>query len=379
MAIQRIIKTISGDSPGKTITLIGYRVGPEGAKKKIYLQGALHSDEQPGIMALHHLLKMLLKAEKEGNLEAEFVVFPMVNPLGMENIEFGMHQGRYDVPSGVNFNRSWPNLFTAIEKDLDIHLGADESENIAAIRCAILKWIDAQAPVSARDQVRLFVLREAVTADYIFDLHCDDLALVHIFSGPHCNPQIQKLGAWMRASAIMTAEDSGGASFDEVVPLLWINAGKKYPHLPIPIPVIACTLELRGKPDVSDHFGKQDASGLYGYFQSEGLITDELIGVPGATVEPTLLTATEVLRVSQAGLLSYKVELGDIVEKGQAIADLISLEGDGAFIDKYPITAGTDGLVISMNLHKYVWPGCSIAKIVGRNPLKSRGDYLLED
>ena len=379
MGIQRINKTITGNSPGKTTELNGFRIGPQGTGKKAYLQGALHSDEQPGIMALHHLLPLLFEADTRGILQAEFVVFPMVNPLGMENIEFGMHQGRYDVPSGVNFNRGWPDLFSAIENDIENKLGSEEAGNIAAIRNTVLAWLDAQTVVSARDQLRHFVLREAVDADYIFDLHCDDLALIHIFCGPHCKSQIQNLGTWMGAAAIMTAEDSGGASFDEVFPLLWVNAGKKYPNLPIPVPVTACTLELRGKADVSNQLGKQDALGLYSFFQSQGLIAGDPAAISGDTVEPTPLTATEILRASQAGLLAYKVELGDIVEKGQAVADLIALDGDNPFTEKVPITAGTDGLVISMNLNKYVWPGCSIAKIVGRKPLRSRGNYLLED
>ncbi|MGI9318981.1 MAG: succinylglutamate desuccinylase/aspartoacylase family protein [bacterium] len=379
MAIQRISKCITGDSPGKSITLNGFRIGPENAGKKVYLQGALHSDEQPGIMALHHLLPLLFEADKKESLRAEFVVFPMVNPLGMENIEFGMHQGRYDVPSGINFNRGWPDLFAAVEHDIENRLGESEEENKTLIHNTILNWFDTQTATTARDQLRLFVLREAVTADYIFDLHCDDLALVHIFTAPHCETEMQRLGAWMGAAAVLTADDSGGGSFDESVPLLWIKAKRKYPLLPIPLPVAACTLELRGKADVNHRFGFQDAHGLFGYFHSRGLINDEPVGTPGEAVPPKPLTATEILRVTRAGLLAYRVELGETVEKGQAIADLIDLEGEGAFIDKTPVTAGTDGLVISLNSSKYVWPGCSIAKIVGDTPLKSRGDYLLED
>jgi len=379
MAIQRISKTIRGDSPGKSVTLHGFRIGPTKAAKKVYLQGALHSDEQPGIMALHHLLPMLFEADQKDYLEAEFVVFPMVNPLGMENIEFGMHQGRYDVPSGVNFNRGWPDLFAAIEQDIDGKLGQNEIDNVATIKSAILAWFDTQAAVTARDQLRQFVLREAVTSDYIFDLHCDDLALIHIFSAAHCDQQMRILGAWMGAAAIMTADDSGGGSFDETVPLLWIKAGRKYADLPIPVPVTACTLELRGQTDVNDHFGKQDAEGLFGFFKSQELIRGEQIGQPGDAVEPKPLTATEILRVNRPGLLAYKVELGQRVEKGQTVADLIALEGEGAFIETTPVTAGTDGLVISLNSSKYVWSGCSIAKIVGERPLKSDRDYLLDD
>lgn len=379
MTIQKISKTIHGDSPGKSVTLQGFRIGPSSATKKVYLQGALHSDEQPGIMALHHLLPMLFEADRKNYLEAEFVVFPMVNPLGMENIEFGMHQGRYDVPSGINFNRSWPDLFAAIEQDIDGELGQNETDNVAIIKSAILAWFDTQTAVTARDQLRQFVLREAVTSDYVFDLHCDDLALIHIFSASHCTQQMRSLGAWMGAAAIMTADDSGGGSFDEAVPLLWIKAGRKYPNLPIPVPVTACTLELRGQTDVNNRFGKQDAEGLFGFFQSRELIGGEQIGQPGDAAEPKPLTATEILRVTRPGLLAYKVELGQMVEKGQTVADLIALEGENAFIEKTPLTAGTDGLVISLNLSKYVWPGCSIAKIVGDRPLKSDRDYLLDD
>jgi len=108
MTVEKLTTTILGDGPGRTTKLVGYRIGPEDAQKKVFLQGALHADEQPGIMALCALLPKLIEADNKNNLTAEFVVYPMVNPLGMANIEFGMHQGRYDVASGVNFNRSWP-------------------------------------------------------------------------------------------------------------------------------------------------------------------------------------------------------------------------------------------------------------------------------
>jgi len=100
---------------------------------------------------------------------------------------------------------------------------------------------------------------------------------------------------------------------------------------------------------------------------------------PTATPAGTDLAATEMTRVQQAGLLAYKVQLGDVVKKGDVLADLISLDGEGAFVERTPILAGTDGVIISRNIHKYVWPGCSIAKIVGKEKLASRGEYLLED
>lgn len=379
MAFERLTTPIYGDGPGRTTQLIGYRLGPRNTHKKVFLQGALHADEQPGIMALCALLPKLIEADKNGDLAAEFVIYPMVNPLGMANVEFGMHQGRYDVASGVNFNRNWPDLFAAIKKNVADKLTQDANENGAVIREAVRTWLSSGQFVSARMQQRRAVMLEAYNSDYVFDLHCDDLSLVHIFSSPHCNDQMVSLSQWIDAKAILTAEDSGGGSFDEVWPLLWINASRHFPDNPFPTPPAACTIELRGQCDVSDSLGAKDADGLFHFFQCEGLIDGD-VGAPSLErLTPHPLNATEMLRVTEAGLLNYKVTLGEFVETGQTVAELIALDGDQAFLAKKEIKAGTDGIILSMNTHKYVWPGCSIAKIVGKTPLSSRGDYLLED
>ena len=78
------------------------------------------------------------------------------------------------------------------------------------------------------------------------------------------------------------------------------------------------------------------------------------------------------------GLLAFRVELGDRVEKGEPVADLLRLDGDGAFIERVPVPAGTSGIVISRQIFKFVWPNHNICKIVGEEILE-RGDYLLSD
>jgi len=112
-------------------------------------------------------------------------------------------------------------------------------------------------------QQRRAVMLEAYDSDYVFDLHCDDLSLVHIFSSPHCNEQMISLSQWIDGKAILTAEDSGGGSFDEVWPLLWTNASHHFPDHPFPSPPAACTIELRGRCDVNETMGNKDATGLF--------------------------------------------------------------------------------------------------------------------
>jgi len=379
MSFEKISKLLVGDTPGRTTELNYFRIGPEDAKKKVYLQAALHADEQPGILVLHHLLQLLRDADASGDLKAEFVLFPMVNPLGMGDIEFGQHQGRYSRSTGVNHNRGWPVLYDAVGPELAAKLGADAGENIDLVRSALRDWVESLPQVTALDQWRRCILQQACDADYVFDLHCDDDSLVHIFTLPRLAENMQQLANWIGAAATLMAEDSGGGSFDEVWPALWLRLARECPEKPLPLPVVSCTLEFRGQFDTFDDLNRRDAQNLYGYFQEQDLITGKLIGHKGEAAAPSDLRATERLRSPQAGLLAYCVELGDQVEKGDRIADLIRLDGDGAFVERIPMLAGTSGQVISRRVTKYVWRDANIAKIVGTEILESSGDYLLSD
>jgi len=177
----------------------------------------------------------------------------------------------------------------------------------------------------------------------------------------------------------MLAQDSGGGSFDEVWPAIWLRLAEECADKPLPFPVVSCTLEYRGQNDTFDDMNRQDALNLYGYFQEQGLITGEPLGTKSAARAGTDLRATEYLRAPYAGLLAYRVELGDWVEKGDTVAELIALDGDGAFVDRMPLLAGTSGQVISRKTTKYVWAGANVSKIVGSEMIESRVGSLLSD
>ncbi|MEO8756726.1 MAG: succinylglutamate desuccinylase/aspartoacylase family protein [Devosia sp.] len=379
MAFQLQTLKLRGDTPGSSTELSFYRIGPADAPEKVYLQAALHADEQPGTMLLHHLLPMLRQADEQDLLRARFTVIPMANPLGMANLVQRRHLGRSDLATGVNYNRQWPDLFAMIRTQLAGRLSDDERFNVNLVRKAVAQWIDAQQPRSAAEQLRLFLLKEAHDAEFILDLHCDSDSLLHIFTSPELMFELQDLADWMGAAAVLTAADSGGGSFDEVLPLLYRKVAQTNPGKPVPMASASATLEYRGLADSFDHYGEQDALRLFGFFAGRGLIAAD----PGPKPEPTAIAtpfeATEVLRVDRPGLLAYRVDLGQRVVRGQPVADLIALDGPEAFIGRTPIVANTDGFVLSRVIRKYVARGESIAKIVGTTPLPQRRGYLLED
>ena len=122
------------------------------------------------------------------------------------------------------------------------------------------------------------MISEACDADYVFDVHCDDDSLVHIFTIPQQAENMQQLANWTGAAATLLAEDSGGGSFDEVWPAVWLRLAGACPDKPVPLSVVSCTLEYRGQFDTFDNLNRQDAQNLYGYFQEQGLISGKAVG-----------------------------------------------------------------------------------------------------
>ena len=98
MSFEQKIVPLRGDAPGTSTEFVYYVVGPEDAPEKVHLQAALHADEMPGTMVLHHLIPMLREADERGLLRARFTLMPLVNPLGMANLTFRLNSGTRRLP-----------------------------------------------------------------------------------------------------------------------------------------------------------------------------------------------------------------------------------------------------------------------------------------
>ena len=383
ISIEHITIKIIADTAGATYKVSYYHFIPErkGKYPKIFLQAGLHADEQPGTLILHYLLDMLEQADKSGQLNAEFIVFPMVNPIGMAQIFNRHHSGRFDFSTGLNFNRNWPDLAKCIlnnEPEILSKFDENEQENKNIILSSVRRWIADQAPITALERLRLEVIKIAFECDVVLDLHCDVDATNHIYIVPQLMPEYQDLANWMGSHVTLTAENSGGGSFDEVWPRLWIDLQRLCLDKPVPPPVLSATLEYRGLIDVEENLNKVDAENLMGFFITRGFVKSK-IDIVASTMPPALpFNATQIIKSELSGLVSYHVTLGQIVEEGQLIANILLLDGPNAFREKVPVYAGTSGIVFSLMLQKYIWKGEPLAKIAGSKPLRDRKGVLLE-
>ena len=383
ISIEHNTIQISADTAGTLYNLSYYHFIPDnkGEYPKIFLQAGLHADEQPGTLILHYLLEMLERADKSGQLNAEFIVFPMVNPIGLAQISNHHHSGRFDFSTGLNFNRNWPDLATCIlndERQTLQKLTQDKRKNKNIIISIARSWIANQTPVTALEKLRVEIMKIAIECDVVLDLHCDVDATNHIYIVPQLMPEYQDLANWMGSKVTLTAENSGGGSFDEVWPRLWIDLQRFYPDKPIPPPVLSATLEYRGLIDVEEKLNRKDAENLIGFFISRGFLNSELNISPHVMPQALPFNATQIIKAEFSGLIIYHVNLGDKVDEGDLIASILLFDGPNAFRNKVPIYAGTSGVVFSLMLQKYIWKGEPLAKIAGKKPLSDRNGVLLE-
>jgi len=376
--IERL--SLGAGTPGTRREVMLHRFGAPGARPKAYFQAAIHADEIPALLAAHHLVRRLMAAEAQGAIRGEVVVAPFANPIGLDQRVNSYHLGRHELGGGGNFNRDWPDLAPAAAEKVAGKLTESEDANVATIRAALLEAVAELQPLTQLDALRQALTGQAVDADLVFDLHCDDDALMHLFVIPQHWPLAAGIAAELGCRAVMLSEDSGGSSFDETCSMPWVKLAGQNPDHPIPAACLASTVELRGQRDVSDRLAEQDGSALFRALQRHGVIAGDPGPLPEALCEATPLAGCEFVKAPAPGVLSYQVALGERVERDQVIAWLIDPAAEDPNAGRRAIRAGTAGLILSRRDRLYLQPGETLAKVVGREPLATpRAKNLLGD
>src|ERR1700742_1401105 len=134
--------------------LVSFHFGPANSGQKIYIQSSLHADETPAMLTTVLLKRRLLELEKQGALNAEIVLVPVANPVGLGQYVLGQFLGRFDLGSGKNFNRHFMQ-FPKVDEQAKEVLGADPVENLRLVRSLVSGQIDAQKPLTEFDSLQL--------------------------------------------------------------------------------------------------------------------------------------------------------------------------------------------------------------------------------
>jgi hypothetical protein len=357
--------TFAGRGPGTTHTLTWATFGDPKARPHVHVQGGLHADEAPGMLAARMLADRLGEEEAAGRLVGHVTVLPAANPMGLGQFIHGDITGRFDLYDGRNFNRAFPDLADAAAAHLNGRLGPDADSNAALVRAALLAALMDTTPVDPADALRHALLRLAIPADVVLDLHCDGEAEVHLYTQPTSLDLMRPLAALTGCRALLVAEVSGGNPFDEAVVRPWLDLAQRFPDHLIPPACASCTLELRGRADVSRTLGAQDAGAILDYLRHLGVVVGP-VGLPPPACEPTPLAGSEALTAPVAGLLSYAVGLGEQVTAGQTVAEIT----DPLTGAVHPVRAQTSGIFFARPATRITEVGKRLGKIAGAHAFR---------
>lgn len=356
----------AGPGTSRRLTVLRYqgtRPGP-----KAYVQAAIHADEVPALLVAHYLRQKLGALDAEGRVIGEIVLLPYANPIGLSQFLQGWHLGRFELDSGRNFNRGYPDLFEAVAAAVGARLGSDGPSNIQLIRAAIRQ---ALAPLSANDEngaLKLALYGLSFDADVVLDLHCDYQAAMHLYLGTPLWPAGRDLADWLGSQATLLSEDSGGDAFDEANSRIWWRLAQRFPQHPIPPACFAATVELRGERDVDDASAERDADNLLRFLAGRGLLELPALAAPPAAAEATPLEAVDSQEATSAGVTSWQRDVGSRVRRGEVLGHLSDPE-TGL---RRAILARNDGVFFARRGHHWVRPGQWIAKVAGERPLDWR-------
>jgi predicted deacylase len=358
--------------PGSHRHLSIVRYGEPDRRPKVYLHAALHADEIPGLLVLHHLRALLDGAVKRGEVRGHVVLNPFANPIGLSQRVNGKLLGRYALTGAGNFNRKYPNVTESVAAIVADKLGGDGDQNVRTIREAVREALAAQAPLDDTDRLRSTLLGLAYDADIVLDLHCDEEALLHLYLGTPHWPEAADLSAQLGSRATLLATDSGDNPFDEAVGSVWWALAERFPDKPIPAACLSATIELRGESDVDDALARGDAENIMAFLQRRGVLAGDPGPLPEPACEATPLVGVDMVRAPVQGVVVYTRALGERVEPGDVVVVLVDPDAEDPAAARTEVRTAGSGLLFTRRSFRFARPGDVLCKVAGAKPLAYR-------
>ena len=376
--IVRVPLTATAPGSPRHLTLVRY--GSADARPKAYLQAALHADEIPGLLVLHHLRTLLDSAAARGEIRGQVLINCYANPIGLAQNVSTRLLGRYALSGAGNFNRHYPDISDAVAARVSNKLGGNAVANAAAIRGAINQVLDARTAVEETDVLRLTLMRLAADSDIVLDLHCDEEAVLHLYLGTPLWPEGADLSAQLGSRVTLLATQSGGNPFDEAVGGIWWSLADRFANKPIALGCLSATVELRGETDVNDETARRDAENLLVFLRRRGVIAGAPGPLPPPLCDATPLEGADIVRAPVQGVVSYTRALGEKVEAGDVVAVIVDPGAEDPKASRTEVRTVASGLLVTRRITRFTRPGDVLVKVAGATPLAERvGGPLLSD
>jgi len=365
--MQTVRHPLISPAPGTQRELVSLHYGQTGGQKA-YIQASLHGDELPGMLVAHHLRQQLTALEAAGQITGEIVLVPMANPIGLSQFLLHAHLGRFELMSGENFNRHYPDQVAAVAQAVESQLGADAAANVALLRRALKAAVLASPVDTELQSQRRTLLALSCDADIVLDLHCDAQALMHLYTETPCWADCEPLARFLGSRLTLLAQDSGDNPFDEACSQVWWKWGQHFGgKFPIPQACLSVTVELRGACDVTHELAAADAKNIVDFLRWRGLIAGDKPALPDAVGDARPLAGSMPIKSPVPGVLTFLKQVGAEVKAGEVLAHVI----DPITADVTELKSPVDGLFFARDFLRFANAGMRVAKVAGREALRT--------
>ena len=158
-------------------------------KGKVYLQSCIHGAEINGIAVIKKIQEFIEIKKPSFN----FKLIPLANPYAMDNKIGEYVCGRFNLITGDNWNRGFKNLLTIPNKDsqrfnmiefIQKNKKSGFKNTCNTFEKKLFEIINhyIRKTLPAHEKLACLLHKEALDADYCFDLHNDSLSKPYIYS-----------------------------------------------------------------------------------------------------------------------------------------------------------------------------------------------------
>ncbi|WP_438464904.1 succinylglutamate desuccinylase/aspartoacylase family protein [Marinomonas sp. PE14-40] len=372
MSHQILSHILPSATPGTARMIKAHHFGEVGARPKIYLQAGLHADEWPGFLVLNKLIQLLTKADEAGLIQGEITIVPVANPIGLAQNFHGYIPGRFAFSDGGgNFNRNWPQLGDKVEKKIKGQVTSNQEDNAKLIRQVMAEELKLLPETTELQGLKKTLLAMSMDADEVLDLHCSGEASMHAYVAQEFEVHFAPLLARMGAKVALSELETGAHSFDETNVSVWRHLKNHYAHL-VPWGARSLTLELRGENDISQEQALGDAEAIFDYLCQRDVIDQAVARVDTSELNYYPLDAMDLIKAPCAGIVCYDKNIGDQVEIGEKIGEVVDLMADDVNQSSLPLIARTNGVFFARLQRRLVICGEAIGKIAGKEHLAYR-------
>jgi len=359
-------------APGTARELHSLHFGTPGARPKATIQASLHADEVPALLVAHHLRSRLADLEARGLLRGEVVLVPVANPVGLSQRLLQAHHGRFELASGENFNRHYADVVPRVCELVASQLGRDVDANVTLVRAALSDACDELPAETELQSLRRVLLGLAIDADVVLDLHCDNEAVLHLYTATELWPAVEPLARLLGAEVSLLADESGDHPFDEACSTVWPRLAAALSQrlgrpVELPAACIAVTVELRGETDVRHDLAATDADALIEYLAVRGFVARTSAPLPALKRGATPLAGSIPVVTPHGGVVVWLREPGATVRHGEHVADLVDPLDGGVT----RLVSPADGVLYARESQRFATAGRRVAKIAGHQAVRS--------